>query len=322
MYKSLNQIGEFSLIEKIKDWLKNKNDKTIIGIGDDAAVVPSFKHPLVISKDALIEGTHFTKKITSFYDLGWKSLGVNISDISAMGAKPYFALIAIAAPKNLTLKQIKEFYNGFKALADITKVQLIGGDTIHSRKDIMVSVTIIGKISGKKPIRRSTAKPGDAVCATGTFGDSAYGLYLLKKGKKDKLFSKRFNRPMPRWEYGAKIGKFNLANAMMDVSDGLVSTINEIMAKSKTGCNIMYDKIPVNKNLIQKAGIKKAMSYALYGGEDYELVFTVPKQKLKKVTKILPDAQVIGSVTKGKKITFLNKQKKPLKIRKKGYTAF
>jgi thiamine-monophosphate kinase len=315
---NLKNLGEYGLIDLIKNWVDKKKDKSILGIGDDAAQLIFKNNKIIASVDALVENIHFTKKITSFYDLGYKSLAVNISDMSAMGAKPLFVLITFAITKDMTFPNIKDFYYGFKNLADKFNVKIIGGDTVRSEKDIFISVTILGELYSEKSILRSGAKDKDYLCVTGTFGDSGFGLNLLQKNIKDKFFSQRFNRPDMRCKESEYIAKNNIASSMMDASDGLISSIYELMNKSKTGCEVFYDKIPVSKKLKNKTNF---MNYVLYGGEDYELVFTVRPEKINLVKKNMKNVSIIGRVTKNRKIKFLDKNNKELDIKYKTYDA-
>jgi thiamine-monophosphate kinase len=316
--KNLKNIGEYALIDLIKKWMDKKKDKSILGIGDDAAQVLFKSNKIIASVDALVENIHFTRKITSFYDLGYKSLAVNISDMSAMGAKSLFALITFSVTKDMTFKNIKDFYKGFKTLADKFNIKLIGGDTVKSKRDIFVSVTILGESYSKTSILRSGAKCGDYLCVTGTFGDAGYGLNLLQKNIKDKFFYQRFNRPDSRCQESMFIAKNNIASSMMDASDGLVSSIYELMNKSKTGCEIFYNKIPVSKKLKSKTNI---MNYILYGGEDYELVFTVHPEKIDLVKSKMKNMSIIGRVTNNKKIKFLDENNKEINVKYKTYDA-
>ncbi|MFC1485114.1 thiamine-phosphate kinase [bacterium] len=317
-------MNEFDIIENIKKWVSSKEKQTsLIGIGDDAAVIPPFKDKLLISKDALVEGVHFTRNITSFYELGWKALSVNLSDIAAMGGMPLFALISFACPaRNIKLENLKDFYNGFRELADLASgLQLIGGDTVKSKSDIFISVTILGKCLGGKPILRNNAQDQDYICATGTFGDAAFGLEKLLAGENiDSFFANRFNKPTPRFREGIIIGENQLANAMMDVSDGLSFTLHEMAEKSDKKFEIYYDKIPVSKNLKQNS--EKFMDYALYGGEDYELIFCAPQKKLEDVKNLIPNATVIGRVKNGDGVKFLNSKGEAVCVERKGYNAY
>lgn len=317
--RTLHTLGEQGLIRAIQQWLGTQQDRCVLGIGDDAAVLPSHRstHSLLVSTDALIEHVHFTRHTTSFFELGWKALAVNISDIAAMGGIPRYALVTCAVTKNVTLHDLKQLYRGFKHLADKAKVQLIGGDTVASRRDMMVSVTILGNTS-YKPLLRSGAQPGDALCVTGTWGDAGYGLYSLLNTKKcTRYFAQRFNQPMPRWHEAHVIARKGYASSMMDASDGLVSSVFELMRQSHCGCELHYSAVPLSQRILRVLSRQQALTYALHSGEDYELVFTVPQHTVAALQKLIPAVTVVGVVTKrltmyaidlnGKRIPWVNK---------------
>lgn len=276
-------MNEFELIENIKSWLGTKEF-----IGDDAAVLPN---NILTCVDTLVEDVHFTRQITSFYDLGWKALAVNISDIAAMGGISKYALISFAATPDVNEKDFKDFYDGFKALADLSGVVLVGGDTVSAKTKIVVSVTLIGEVINQ-PILRTGAKAGDYVYLTGTCGEAAKGLHeLLTTGKTNY---QKFNRPMPRFKEGEIIGKNQLAHSMIDVSDGLAFSLYELIKNTDLGIELT----------------EEFDDDALFGGEDYELVFTSDQ--------LLKDFHVIGKVTKEFNDVRMNERILP----NKGYQAF
>jgi len=320
----LKNIGEFGLIENIKSWLDSKDsniDANVVGIGDDAAVINKISDKILTSIDTLVEGTHFTRDITNFHELGWKSLAVNISDIAAMGGIPKYALISFACPEGTKIENLKQFYFGFQELAKLAKVRLIGGDTVKTSEKIVVSVSIIGETINGNYFLRSGAKAGDFVCVTGTFGDAAFGLKQLLLDKLVKnYFTDRFNKPMPRFLEAKILGEKNLANAMIDVSDGLVFSLYEIAEKSNLGILIEKNKIPISQQL-QK--ILKNLDYALYGGEDYELIFTVSEKNINEVVNSLKNVNIIGNMTDVfAGVRMKSENDKTENLVKKGYSAF
>ncbi|MDR0675930.1 MAG: thiamine-phosphate kinase, partial [Elusimicrobiota bacterium] len=333
-------IGEFKLIENIKSWIRLKDktkkcNKNVIGIGDDAAIIkvdPNFKN-ILASIDTLVEGTHFTRETTNFYELGWKSLAVNISDIAAMGGIAKYALISIACPEFLKIEDLKKFYFGFQELANIADIKLIGGDTVKSDKKIVVSISIIGHSLGNNYFLRCGIESGDYVFSTGTFGDAAMGLrQLLKEKKTKKYFRDRFNKPMPRFEEAKILGQQNLATAMIDVSDGLAFSLNELANKNKKGILIYADKIPIStylKNEILSQKIrnfkseKSYLDFALYGGEDYELLFCAKKSNTDEILNKCKNASIIGEVVNNFfGVKMIDKNNNISNISKEGYVAF
>jgi len=278
----LSQIGEFGLIELLKkaESGKQKAD-TVIGIGDDAAVmqIPNSKFQIpnkskiskskhqryfLVTTDTLIENIHFKLKNTSFFDLGYKALAVNISDIAAMGGWPTHALVTIGLPKKVLVEQVRQFYAGINSLAKRHGIDIIGGDTVASPKEIVVSITLLGEVEKENLLTRSGAKVGDAILATGEFGKPA----ALK-------FDSRKLKVVSRTREARKIAKSWMATSMIDSSDGLVRSVIEICRMSKVGARIWLDSVPIAKGA--------NLDQALYGGEEYELVFTVPKEKAVKV---------------------------------------
>ena len=179
----ISDLGEFGLIQKIKQQTKRRSSSTLIGIGDDAATLsisPSKK--LLTTTDMLLESVHFDLSYTDFYSLGWKSAAVNLSDIAAMGGLPRFCLTALGIPSGISVEQIKEFYKGFHALCRKFHIDLVGGDTCRSEKGLVVSVTALGEVEKKNVLTRAGARPGDLIFVTGTLGASAAGLELLRAG--------------------------------------------------------------------------------------------------------------------------------------------
>ncbi len=267
----LSQLGEFGLIDRIAR-REHKRSTTLIGIGDDAAVlkfpVPSLpreksrgsqfpKRYLLITTDTFIENIHFRTKGLSFIALGQKVLAANISDIAAMGGWPTHALVTVGLPKTINVKSVDELYRGIDRLARRFKIDIIGGDTIQSPKEVVISITLLGEDEKEFLLTRSKAKVGDAILVTGKFGGPAAKKFPISN----------FQFPI-RIKEARKIAKNKMATSMIDSSDGLVRSVMEICKASKVGARIWLDKVPVARGA--------TLEQALYGGEEYELVFTVP----------------------------------------------
>lgn len=290
----LREVGEFGLIERVKKKVPPYPTNVIKGIGDDGAISSlSAGLSLVSTVDLLVEGIHFDLSFTSAFLLGRKVLAVNLSDLAAMGAKPLFALISLALPGHLKVEFVDEFISGFLEIAQENKVALIGGDTSSSIDRLFVSVTLLGEGAKEKLLCRQGAQVGDDLYVTGTLGDALEGLKILQK-KKDSLspaeayLVERHLNPSPRLKEGAILAEKNLARAMIDISDGLLSDLEHICTESKVGATIQVEKIPLSAPLRQicKERDEPAWKSGLRGGEDYELLFTAPPEKAVQIEKL------------------------------------
>lgn len=288
--RRLKDIGEFGLISMIQKWVKTPNPLLIRGIGDDSAVVELGKKLLLITTDILIEGIHFDTAWIDPFNLGRKSLYVNLSDIAAMGGQPRYFLISLGVPKSLSLSYISLFYKGLKDGAKRFGVDLIGGDTSLSQ-NIIINICLLGEAEKGKVIFRKGAKPEDDIYVSGTLGDSALGLEILKKkglnGKPKGLIKKHIS-PIPRVALGKAIGENRLATSMIDVSDGLLIDLQHILKESNVGAQIWEDMIPTSglyKRVINDYS-NDFYKFAKTGGEDYELLFTAPTHLRNKILEL------------------------------------
>lgn len=262
---NLSQLGEFGLMDLISKKLGKTSKKVVIGVGDDCAALKfSTSKYQLITTDALVEDVHFKTKGASFIALGYKALAVNISDIAAMGGVPTFAVVTIGLPRKFSVKKIEELYQGINKLAKACKIDIVGGDTVRTPKELFISITLLGEVEKEYLLTRSGAKVGDLICVTGEFGGPS---------------SSNFNLRTPnaqlrtRLKEARKIAKSQIATSMIDSSDGLARSILEICKASKVDASIDLDSVPIAKGA--------TLAQALYGGEEYELVFTVPKSKAK-----------------------------------------
>lgn len=346
----LSDLGEFGLIDKIRKSSAPPSPSVLVGIGDDAAVVNMrASASLLATTDMLIEGVHFDLSFTDFYSLGWKSAAVNLSDIAAMGGSPRFCLTSLGIPPFFSVKQIAGFYRGLTALLTAHRTALVGGDTCSSPRGMTVSVTLLGEIEKKFVIGRGGAKPGDRIFVTGTLGDSSAGLELLMAGARSQepearrkvkgvgrkdVYSelrtpyselvKRHLRPVPRVEWGRALARSRCAHAMIDVSDGLSSDLSHICEQSGVGAVIEAGKIPLSPQLrkITAHLSKTPVRYALDGGEDYELLFTVPPEKTKKLRNLGLPATEIGEITRTRKMLMADEQGGTTTLRPTGFNHF
>jgi thiamine-monophosphate kinase len=326
----ISSIGEFGLIDMIKNqFAGSKDNKNIVaGIGDDSFCFKSGKNNICITKDMLVEDVHFKKKWTTPQGIGRKSIEVNVSDIAAMGnVKPEYAFIGLGLPPKTSKIFIKNLYKGFKKTCDKYEMAIAGGNIVKADK-IIISITIIGIGVGKeKIIKRNGAGVGDLIGVTDTFGDAGAGLALLYKyGTKHKynkyeyfLISKQ-NNPKARLKEAQKISKH--LTSLTDVSDGLYISINLLVKDFGKGAEIYMDKIPVSsslKKVFRKD--KKQLDLALFGAEDYGLIFTVPNSKAKLLKKIIPHISYIGKIDSSKKVKYFYDGKEQ-KIKYSGYKHF
>jgi len=325
--KSAASIGEFGIINIIKNFSRRKRDKNIIAdIGDDAFCFKSQKEITAITKDMLIEDIHFKKEWIKPFDLGAKSVEVNVSDIAAMGdLTPKYIFIGLGLSADTSLDFIKQFARGIKKTCQKYSIRISGGDTVRADK-ITISITLLAA-ANKKIVRRNGAKAGDLIGVTNSFGDSAAGLELLYKYKtkriddKNKLYLiSKHNRPKARLKEAHILSPY--INSMTDSSDGLDFSVRLIAKDSKKGASISIDKIPLSRQLKNAVkDEKKLMEYALFGAEDYELVFTIPPSKADIAKKTLPQISYIGTILNENAIHYENNGKK-IKINPKGFKHF
>jgi thiamine-monophosphate kinase len=309
----IGSLGEFRLIEHLTKNIEIQNASTIIGIGDDAAVIDNFGKQTVITTDLLIEGVHFDLVYTPLKHLGYKSVVVNLSDVYAMNATPTQITLSIAFSNRFSLEALEEFYEGVIAACNTYGVDLIGGDTSTSTKGLIISVTAIGEITPDKIVKRSTAKKGDLLCCSGDLGGAYLGLLFLEREKKiflespqvqpdlenEKYVIGRLLKPEARKDIIEFFEEQNIVPAsMMDISDGLSSEILHICKDSGLGCRLYEEKIPIAEEMKQAAYKFEIdpTACALSGGEDYELLFTVPQSDYDKIV-LSEQISVIGYLT-------------------------
>ncbi len=309
----ISSLGEFGLIDHLTKNIELQNASSVLGVGDDAAVIDHFGKQTVVTTDLLVEGVHFDLMYTPLKHLGYKSVIVNLSDIYAMNAIPTQIVISLGISNRFSLEAMDEFYEGVYAACTKYGVDLVGGDTTSSQKGFIISVTAIGEVAPDKFVKRSTAQKGDLLCVSGDLGAAYVGLLFLEREKKIYLESPGVQPDLEGESF--VIGKLLkpearkdiiefLANsaitptAMMDISDGLSSEVLHICKQSNLGCVLYEDKIPVNEQMKQ-AAFKFEIdptACALSGGEDYELVFTIPQSEYDKLV-LNEEISVVGYMT-------------------------
>ena len=314
----LTELGEFGLIDIIKELFAGIDAGGAEGIGDDCAVIPfDENNSLVVTTDMLVEDVHFLRNSITPYELGRKSLAVNLSDVAAMGAAPCASFLSVALPAGTELKWAEEFLRGYKELSEEFRVSLLGGDTTASTGGITINVTALGKAETANIKRRSAAKEGDVIFVTGFMGDSAQGLFDIRNGNARSDFARIHNNPKPYVREGIWLGTRPEVHAMIDVSDGIASDLRHIAEASSSRVEIFIEKIPRNCSI----------ELAVTGGEDYVLLFTADAVL---APRLAQDYEVefgtplyeIGRITKnGTAIKWLDNGK-PVDMKWKGFEHF
>ena len=273
--------GEFDFIADIRELFAKMPKNSFEGIGDDCAVLPIGDDALVFTSDMLNEGVHFLTDKSTAYQIGYKSLMVNISDVAAMGAKPIATLLSLALPEERFGEWSADFMKGYHAASKKYGVQLVGGDTTKSQSGVCVNVTAIGRAPKANVKRRSSAKVGDVVMVTGKLGGSAVGLRDVLSGKLTTRNAKIHLMPEARVKEGMWLGEQPEVRAMMDISDGIASDLQHILDESKKSAVVIEKSIPIAKGA--------TVADALCGGEDYELLFTVDRRKADELAQRFED---------------------------------
>lgn len=307
---NLSQIGEFGLIRRIQKQLPPPFSSIPLGIGDDAAaILPSSGKYLLITTDTLLESVHFDLAYSSYAEIGYKAAAVNLSDIAAMGGTPRYFLISLGLTDRQKVADLDRLYRGIGKGSGEAGIDLIGGNTARSNALFFISVTLVGEVPKKEMVTRGGARAGEALYVTGTPGDAAAGLEILKEGADPKGFSRLLSRhraPRARWREGRLLAKNGWATAMIDLSDGLTADLGHLLEQSGAGAELDLSRIPLSFPL-RRYALKMGsdpVRYALDGGEDYELLFSVPERKIpaleSAVRRGVIDARRIGVIRKKK----------------------
>jgi thiamine-monophosphate kinase len=335
----LSEYGEFGLIDLLTKNIQLKNPSTILGVGDDAAIIQAGDRQQLVSKDLLIEGVHFDIRYYPLKHLGYKAIAVNLSDIAAMNAKPEQILVGIAASSRYTVEALEEIYAGMYLCCEHYGVDLVGGDTTSSLSGLCISITVLGYAKAEKIVRRSTAQTNDLICVSGDLGGAYMGLMVLEREKEvflkdpkaqpdlegfDYILQRQL-KPSPRFDIVDLLEENNiLPTAMIDISDGLASEILHICKQSHKGCTLYEDKIPIDIQTNDTAMDFSLIptTIALNGGEDYELLFTIKQSDYEKI-KTIKDISVIGHMNDEKEGCYLiTNDKKSIPLKAQGWDAY
>lgn len=310
----ISTIGEFGLIDRLTKNLEKINSSTVAGVGDDGAVVRYPDTDVIVSTDLLVEGVHFDLTYVPLKHLGYKAAVVNFSDIYAMNGTPRQITVGLAISSRFTVEHIEQLYSGIRLACEIYGVDLVGGDTAASRSGLVISITCIGDAPKDKIVYRSGAKETDLICVSGDLGAAYMGLQLLEREKRvsngDKDFIPKFEgkeylierqlKPEARRDIIKELAERNIVpTSMMDISDGLSSELLHICKASDTGCRVYEERLPIDYQtaVMAEEVNMNLVTAAMNGGEDYELLFTVPLHFNDEVSRI-PGVKVIGYITK------------------------
>ena len=310
---TLSELGEFGLISRLTEKIELKNNSTVKGVGDDAAVLSFPDKKIVVTTDLLTEGIHFNLMYVPLKHLGYKSVVVNLSDVYAMNATPKQITVSIAISSKFSLEAIEELYSGIYLACEKYGVDLIGGDTTSSLTGLTISITAIGEATEEELTYRSGAQVNDLLCVSGDLGGAYMGLQLLERENEvfkvnphqQPMFDgynyilERQLKPEARGDIKELLKTLNIKpTAMIDISDGLSSEILHLCKASKVGCNLYEEKVPLDKqtkDFAEELSINPLVA-ALNGGEDYELLFTAPLSCFDILKKEF-DITIIGHIT-------------------------
>lgn len=330
---NLKDIGEFGLIHRFAPQFLKDLPRNVEGIGDDCAIIPTNDgKSTLVTTDMLIENVHFIRSQISPFDLGYKSLAVNLSDIAAMGGVPLYAFLSIGLTSDLDLSWIDSFFNGMAELAKKEHVYLLGGDTTRSKSDLVINITLIGEMDSAKIKRRSQAKVGDVICCTGPLGDSGAGLQVLLNHLPEDALTHpliiEHHHPKPHLKEGQWLANHPAVHAMIDVSDGIDSDLKRIMESSQCGAKVDLESLPVSTNL--KLACDRydwnIFDLAASAGEDYCLAATISKEEFPAISKAFQSCfgaplYEIGEITNDKQLIYTLKGK-AITLKKHGFDHF
>ena len=337
----ISTLGEFGLIEKITKDFTSQNKSTVRGIGDDCAVLGEGDIKTLVTTDLLLEGIHFDLRYVPLKHLGYKAVVVNLSDIYAMNGTPRQVTVSLGISKRFTVEHIAELYEGVRIACEHYGVDLVGGDTSASVTGLLISVTAIGEAHKDKIVYRSGAKDTDLICVSGDLGAAYMGLQLLERERqvsaeqqdvdfepdfagKEYLIERQL-KPEARRDVIEEMAKLGITpTAMMDISDGLSSELLHIAKQSNVGCRVYEDRIPIDYQtaLMAEELNMNLVTAAMNGGEDYELLFTVPLAQHELVSQ-MKTARLIGRITKAELGSCLiTRDDNEIPIRAQGWNAF
>lgn len=334
----ISELGEFGLIDRLTDNISHIQPSTVKGVGDDCAVIrPADGDDVVVSTDMLLEGIHFDLTYVPLKHLGYKSAVVNFSDIYAMNGTPRQLVVGLGVSKRFTVEHLDALYAGMRLACEAYGVDLVGGDTTSSRAGLVISATCIGTVARDRTVYRSGAKPTDLICVSGNLGAAYMGLQLLERekvasaGQKDftpdfagkEYLVERQLKPEARRDIVSSLAGANITpTSMIDISDGLSSELLHLCRNSHTGCRVYEDRIPIDYQTAVMAEElnMNLVTAAMNGGDDYELLFTVPLTAHDAVSQI-KDVRVIGHMTPADQgYAMVGRNGEEIELRAQGFT--
>ncbi len=304
---TVSEIGEFGLIDRLVSVLPPRPRSVVVDVGDDAAVLDvGAEHYLVMTCDVQVEDVHFRWKTADPFLLGRRCLAINISDVGAMGGWPAYALISLGLKPSTSLETVDRLYGGIASMAEAFGVSVVGGNVSRAERDF-IDVTLTGFVRRQAVITRSGARPGDLILVTGTLGDAYGGLMLLERRPERApefgALVQAHRDPVPRQVEGGSLAEAGLVTAMIDVSDGLAGDLRHVAEASRVGACLFLPSLPVSSSALEASALLGEDPYwwALHGGEDYELLFTVPPDRADEAIQLLRDrtgvrCTVIGEI--------------------------
>ncbi len=325
---------EYQLIEALASQLSKGDSASVYrSIGDDTAVVRPPRGKMLLTCDMLVEGVHFRLDFSTPFQLGWKALAVNLSDLAAMGGEPLYALISLGlAAEELDSEFYHQLYRGLNELAELSSLQVVGGDTVHTSGPLVIDLSLVGCCSNHRPVLRTGARPGQVLAVTGKLGASAAGLQWLLENHDQEASSVVEEaidihlQPSPRLEEGALAATCMEEGAMIDLSDGLAGDLGHICRESGVSALLEEDKIPLAQSTIEVAEAldRNPLEWALHGGEDYELLMAVEPKDIGKIKRGIEalgtPLTVIGEISKGEGEVILHRSGGSLQLQRGGYT--
>lgn len=346
-------MNEFDFIDSLRQRANSRKHsaRVLTGIGDDASIIAqSADRDLIVTTDLLVEGVDFHRGATPARLLGHKALAVSLSDIAAMGARPFWSFLSIGMPRADWATNFKDdFFEGYFSLADRFGVTLSGGDVSETKEGIVIDSIVLGEVKSGAAIKRSDARPGDQIYVTGNLGGAAAGLKLIENGARvsepgaiatgphgtqqspsdeDSIQSLllRQLRPAPRVGWGIVLGEEGLATAMIDISDGLSSDLNHLCRESNVGALIDSSSIPLDDDVKRLCGRRAldALALALHGGEDFELLFTVAPENVARLPKRVDGVSIahIGEITDADRTIRIREKDRIWDLQAQGFSHF